>query len=77
MSGIRMDPSDRIVYGIIVLAFLSLFATFYISGIQAQIPARQPLQGWVNAAGAVTVFLFVLGFVILFLNRRMSTAGFA
>jgi hypothetical protein len=72
-----MDAFERIVYGIIVVAVLSLFATFYLLDIQTEVPARQPLQGLVNAAAAVTVFLFVLGFVILFLNRRMSTAGFA
>jgi len=54
-----MDRFDRIVYGIIVVPFLSLFVTFYLSGMQSEIPARQPLQGLVNAAGAVTVFLFV------------------
>ncbi len=73
-----MDPFDRIIYIIIILASLALFATFYMTEVQSEGFGYNPtFQGWIDMAAGVTVFLWILGFLLLFLNRRMSTSGFA
>jgi len=75
-----MDPIGRIVLGIIAAAFLSLFATFYLLEAQSAMNVAgegQYLQGPIDIAAGITVFLMVLGFVILLLNRRMGASGYS
>jgi len=72
-----MDTLDRIVAGIIAVAFLSLLATFYFLEVQTVVPPyTQFLETLTEIAGSITIFLIVLGFAILLINRRMGSSGY-
>ena len=72
-----MDLTERIVLAIIVLTFLSVFVTFYLTEAQCEMPDPEYLQGSIDVAAGIAIFLNVLGFAILLVNRRMSRSTYS
>jgi nitrate reductase gamma subunit len=72
-----MDLVERIVYGIIVFTFLSLFATFYLAEAQSKMPYPEYLHGPIEAVAGITIFLIVLGFAMLLINRRTNKSSYS